>query len=122
MILGFITDMMVQQGIGQKFLTQKLEINDLTSNLITTFSKANNCTCQFADNAAVNPNFANFAGLNFNSAVTDGSQRIAIKKLYSGCLGGANAPLLIAEDGVKGLEDIDGPLFYRGLPTRRISI
>ena len=42
-VLGFLTDLMIQQGIGQKFLTQKLEINDLTNNIITTFSKSNYC-------------------------------------------------------------------------------
>ncbi len=101
MILGFIGDMMIQQGIGQKFLTQKLEMNDLTNNVIATFSKSNACTCQFANNAVTNPNFANFANLNFNSTVIDGTQKISVKKLYSGCLGGPNAPLVLAEEGVK---------------------
>ncbi len=101
MILGFIGDMIVQQGIGQKFLTQKLEMNDFTNNLISTFSKSNSCTCQFANNAATNPNFANFANLKFDSTVIDGSQKISIKKLYSGCLGGANPPIILAEEGAR---------------------
>lgn len=99
-ILGFLADMMADQGRGQKFLTQKIEINDLTNNLITTFSKANICTCQFADSAATNPNFANFTNLKFNSTIIDGSQRIDIKKVFTGCLGGPNPPLVIAEEGL----------------------
>jgi hypothetical protein len=98
--LGFITDMLIQQGVGQKYLTQKFEINDLTNNIISTFSKASNCTCQFADSAAVNPNFGNFTNLKFNSTIVDGSQKIDVRKIYTGCLGGPNPPLVIAEQGV----------------------
>lgn len=100
-VLGFLTDMLVQQGISQKFISQKLELNDLTANLITTFSRSENCACQFSSNAAINPNDSNYnTYLKFNSAVTNGTQVIDVKKLYAGCNVGTVMPLLIAEEGL----------------------
>ena len=98
-VLGFLTDTMIQQGLGQKFLTQKLEINDLTNNLITTFSKADNCSCQFADNAATNPNHANFAtNLKFDTTLPIDQRKISVKKLYTGCKSATFTPPILVED------------------------
>lgn len=98
-VIGFFTDMMVQQGTNQKFLAQKMETGDLTANIISTFSRASNCNCQFADNATTNPNHGNYANLKFNSTITNGSQVIDVKKIYAGCISGGTTPPLIAEEG-----------------------
>ncbi len=100
-VLGFMTDIIAQQGMGQKFLSQKLEISDLTSNLISTFTRPDTCTCQFSANAAINPNSAAYAtDLKFDSTAAIGTRQISVKKLFAGCKSGALMPPLIAQDDI----------------------
>lgn len=100
-VLGFLTDTLVQQGIGQKFITQKIEINDLTNTLSTVLAKTNVCSCQLSDTVN-NPNAAaDIALLKFNSTVTDGTQSFPVRKIMSGCQNDPNTPFAIAETGQK---------------------
>lgn len=107
LIFGFIADMIIYQYKDQKHLSQKLEMTDFANTLITTFAKPGNCTCQFANNAT-NPNLANFGALHFDSTNVSGTESISVNKLYSGCLGGANPPILLAANNqpLHGSQDL----------------
>lgn len=107
LIFGFIADMVIFQNKEQKHLSQKIEITDFTNTLITTFAKPGNCSCQFANNAT-NPNLVNYGALHFDSTNVSGTESISVVNLYSGCLGGANLPILLAADNqlLNGTQDL----------------
>lgn len=98
-VMGLIINALIQQNVSQKFLSQKLEMNDLTANLLATFLKANNCSCQFKNDVNVNPNFENYSRLAFDSTQPPRSQKIPVGTLYSGCKSGAFVPPILAKDG-----------------------
>lgn len=107
LIFGFIADMVIYQYKDQKHLSQKLEMTDFANTLIATFAKPGNCTCQFINNAT-NPNLANFGALHFDSTNVSGTESISVNKLFSGCLGGANPPILLAANNqpLHGSQDL----------------
>jgi prepilin-type N-terminal cleavage/methylation domain-containing protein len=88
-VFGFITDLMIKQQKEQKFIAQKLEQSDFKNNLLSIFSKRNNCTCQFLNNST-NPNQTNYSNLQFNSNNTSGSEVINANALYPGCVRNRN--------------------------------
>lgn len=108
--IGFVADLLVKQFKEQRQLSQKFGMNDFKNNFLATIAKNTNCSCQFL-NSPTNPNIANYGGLKFNSTIVDGSEAIEVKALYSGCAGGATAPLKLAEN--------DQPLY--GVPNLLVN-
>lgn len=98
-IMTSVAAMLFSQTNQQRFISQKAAVLDMQSYLQTTLSNAANCTCQFANSAPSNPNFANFANLWFDTTAAAGTQSISVKNFYSGCKGGPNSPILMLSNG-----------------------